>query len=332
MKFAIVGAGAIGAYVGASLAAGGEEVALLARGPHLEAMRKSGVRIHLQAGGELTAHPFATDDPAEIGPVDVVFLSLKAPSVRAMASRLEPLLGPDTPVVAGQNGIPWWYFENCGGALEGTHLETVDPGGFLASAIPARRVIGCVIYCSTALTAPGVVRQIEGNRFAIGELDGARSERGKRIAEAFQRGGLRCAVRSRIRHDVWVKLIGSLALNPMSALTRADMDELLSDKGTRDVAGAIMEEGVNVARAMGMELDITVGQRLKGAERVGPHRMSMLQDIELMRPTELDAIAGAVVELAEKLGVPVPHVQTVYACARMLEKQVLVASPGKQAR
>lgn len=328
MKFAIVGAGAIGAYVGASLAAGGEEVALLARGAQLEAMRRYGVRVRLQTGAELTVHPFATDEPNEIGPVDVVFLSLKAPSLRAMAARLAPLLGLGTPVVAGQNGMPWWYFENCGGALAGTHLETVDPEGFLASAIPARRVIGCVIYCSTAIIAPGVVEQIEGNRFAIGELDGARSERCRRIAEAFQKGGLKCAVRSRIRHDVWVKLIGSLALNPINALTRAGMDEIVGDPGAHAVARAIMEEGAKVARALGMELDITVDQRIEGAARVGAHKLSMLQDIEMRRPTELDAIVGAVVELADKLAVPVPHARTVYACARLLEKQVLAGNSG----
>ncbi len=326
MKFAVVGAGAIGAYIGASLAAAGEEVALLARGAHLEAMRRNGVRIHLQSGGELGAHPFVTDNPAEIGPADVVLLSLKAPGLRAMAPRLAPLLGQDTPVVAAQNGIPWWYFENCGGALEGTHLETVDPGGFLASIIPARRVVGCVIYCSTALIAPGVVAQIEGNRFAIGEPDGARSERCRRIAESFQKGGLKCAVRSRIRHDIWVKLIGSLALNPMSALTRAGMDEILNDQGAHAVARAIMEEGVQVARALGLELDITVDQRIRGAERVGGHKISMLQDIEMRRPTEVDSVVGAVVELADKLGVPLPHTRTVYACVRLLEKQVLAGA------
>lgn len=328
MKFAIVGAGAIGAYVGACLAAGGEDVALVARGAHLEAMRRRGVRVISQTGEELTACPFATADPAEIGPVDVVFLALKAPSLRLMAPRLAPLLGPETPVVAGQNGIPWWYFEKCGGPLEGTHLEAVDPGGFLSAAIPARRVIGCVIYCSIEIAEPGVVRQIEGNRFAIGELDGARSERCRRISQAFQKGGLKCAVRSRIRHDLWVKLIGSLAFNPISALARADMEEIVRDPRARALARVVMEEGEAVARALGMELGITVDQRLEGAARVGAHKTSTLQDLEMGKPLELDAIVGAVVELAEKLGVPVPHTRTLYACAGLLEKRALQSASG----
>jgi 2-dehydropantoate 2-reductase len=328
MKFAIVGAGAVGAYVGTCLAAGGEDVALVARGAHLEAMQQRGVRVLLQTGEELTAHPFATDDPAKIGTVDVVFLAPKAPSLRLLAPRLTPLLGPETPVVAGQNGLPWWYFEKCGGPLEGTHLDTVDPGGFLSASIPAQRVIGCVIYCSTVIAEPGVVRQIEGNRFAIGELDGVRSERCRQISQAFQKGGLKCAVRNRIRRDVWVKLIGNLAFNPISALARADMAEIVRDPGTRALARAVMQEGEAVARALGMELDITVDQRLEGAAQVGAHRTSTLQDLEMGKPLELDAIVGAVVELADKLGVRVPHTRTLYACAALLEKRTLQSASG----
>lgn len=322
MRFAIVGAGAIGAYVGACLSAGGEDVALVARGAHLEAIRERGVQVRFRTGEQLIAHPFATDDPEDIGPVNVAVLALKAPSLRAMAPRLAPLLGPETAVVAGQNGIPWWYFETCGGSLQGTHLETVDPGGFLSTTIPAWRVIGCVIYCSTVIAEPGIIEQIEGNRFAIGELDGSRSERCRQIAQAFQKGGLKCAVRGRIRHDVWVKLIGSLAFNSISALTGADMEGILSDPRTYALARAIMEEGEAVARALGMKLDVSVDQRLEGAARVGPHRTSTLQDIEKGRPPELDAIVGAVVELADRLGIPVPHTKTVYACAKILETRV----------
>jgi 2-dehydropantoate 2-reductase len=330
MKVAIVGAGAIGAYIGACLSAGGCDVALVARGAHLEAMRQRGVRVRLLAGGELLAHPFATNDPAEIGPVDAVFLALKAHSLPDLAPRLAPLLGPDTPVVAGQNGIPWWYFENSVSPLEGTHLECVDPGGFLSSVIPVRRVIGCVIYCSTVISEPGVIAQIDGNRFAIGEPDGSRSERCRRIAQAFQTGGLRCAVRSHIRHDIWVKLIGNLAFNPISALTRADMQEMLSDSLAFPLIRAIMEEGEAVARAVGIKLEISVDQRMDGAARIGAHKTSTLQDIESGRPLELDVIAGAVVELAEMLNVSVPHTRTVYACARLLEQCALRKGPGSR--
>jgi 2-dehydropantoate 2-reductase len=329
MKFAIVGAGAIGAYVGACLAAGGEEVALVARGPHLEAMQKRGVRVRLETGETLTAHPYATDNPAEIGPVDVVFLSVKAQSLRAVSPSLAPLLGPETPVVAGQNGIPWWYFENWGGPLAGIHLQAVDPDGFLSATIPAQRVIGCVVYCSAVMVEPGIVEQTEGNRFAIGELHGARSERCRRIAHAFQNGGLKCAVRSRIRHDVWVKLIGNLAFNPISALTRANMEEILRDPYASTLARAIMEEGRTVATAFGMELDITVDQRLAGAARVGPHKTSSLQDIEMGRSLETEAIMGAVVELADRLGVQIPQTRAVYACARLLERRHLRQSDSQ---
>ena len=195
MKFAVVGAGAIGAYLGAKLAAAGENVALIARGPHLRAMQENGVRVR-GADGEFIVRPTATDDTAAVGPVDVVFLALKAHSLPAMAPRLAPLLGPDTPVITGQNGIPWWYFERHGGPWEGTRLESVDPGGAIAAAIETRRVIGCVLYCSTAIASPGVIDHIEGNRFAIGELSGERTDRCRLIAEAFQRAGLQCPIRT----------------------------------------------------------------------------------------------------------------------------------------
>jgi len=329
MKFAIVGAGAIGAYVGACLAAGGEEVALVARGPHLEAMQKQGVRVRLETGQTLTAHPYATDNPAEIGAVDVVFLTVKAQSLRAVSPSLAPLLGPETPVVAGQNGVPWWFFENWGGPLKDTHLKAVDPDGFLSATIPAQRVIGCVVYCSAVMVAPGVIEQTEGNRFAIGELHGARSERCRRIAHAFQKGGLKCVVRSRIRHDVWVKLIGNMAFNPISALTRANLEEILRDPDASALARAIMEEGHAVAHALGLELDISVDQRFNGAARVGPHKTSSLQDIEMGRSLETEAIAGAVVELADRLGVRIPQTKAVYTCARLLERQNLRHSDSR---
>ncbi len=326
MKFAVVGAGAIGAFVGASLSASGEDVALVGRGRHLEAMQRHGVQVRLLTGETLRAFLLATDNPEDIGPVDAVLLAVKAQSLPSVAQALKPLLKSGTSIVAAQNGIPWWYFEDYGGSLAGTHLKAVDPDGYLSSAIPTRCVVGCVIYCSTAIVEPGIIEQIEGNRFAIGELDGSRSDRCLQIAQAFQKAGLKCAVRSRIRHDVWVKLIGNLAFNPVSALTRASMDEIVADPQGRVLVREIMEEGRAVARAVGMELDITTDQRLEGAARVGPHRTSSLQDIERGRAMEVDAIAGAVVELADILGVPVPRTRAVYACAKLLERQVLESS------
>jgi 2-dehydropantoate 2-reductase len=317
MKFAIVGAGAIGAFVGARLAAAGEQVALIARGRHLEAMRARGVRIR-SPQGDVAAHPMATDDPNSVGPVDVVFLALKAHSLPAMAPRLAPLLGPDTPVVTAQNGVPWWYFERHGGPFDGLRLETVDPGGAIAAAIEPRRIIGCVVYCSTTIVEPGVIEHTEGTRFSIGELDGERTERCRAIAAAFQRAGLQCPIRTRIRHDIWVKLLGNAALNPISALTRGTMREILDNPETRALVRRVMEEIDAVARALGIQIEISIDQRIAGAEKVGEHKTSMLQDVEAGRPLEIEALAGVIIELADKLGVPVPSTRAVYACTKLL--------------
>ena len=326
MKFAVVGAGAIGGYVGAYLSRSGEEVALVARGPHLRAIQTSGVRVRT-GEGEVVARPFATDDPVRIGPVDAVLLTVKAHSLPELAPRLGPLIRDETPVVTAQNGIPWWYFQRHGGPYEGLRLESVDPGGVLRHAIPAQNVIGCVAYLSTIVAEPGVIEHIEGNRFSIGELDGARTERCQRISEAFQKSGLKCPIRSRIRHDIWVKLVGNLAFNPISALTRATLDRITGSPEVRALARAIMEEGEAVARALGVELDVSIDRRMEGAARVGAHRTSMLQDVEAGRPLELDSIVGAVVELAGILNIPVPHTRTVYACTKLLA-QTLHGDPA----
>ncbi len=322
MRIAIIGAGAIGAFAGARLAAAGNEVALVARGAHLRALREAGVRVR-SAEGELTAHPFATDDPGEIGQVDAVFLTLKGHSLPGIVSCLAPLFGGETPVITGQNGLPWWYFQRHGGLLDGTHLESVDPSGLLSTSIPIERVVGCVVYCSAFIEEPGIIRHVEGNRFAIGEPDGTRSERCEKIAHVFQAAGLKCPIRKFIRHDIWVKLIGNLAFNPISALTGATIDAMINDAGVLELIKAMMDEGTAVARAAGIELEISTDQRIRGAERAGSHRTSMLRDLEQGKPLELDCIVGAVVELADKLGIPVPCTRTVYACARLLAKERL---------
>ena len=324
MKFAIVGAGAIGAYLGAKLSAAGEDVALIARGAHGRAMRANGVTVRSPLG-DFVARPMVREDPAEVGPVDAVFLAVKAHSLPAAAERLAPLLGPETPVVAAQNGIPWWYFQRHGGEWEGTRLESVDPGGRIAAAIDARRVIGCVIFCSTRVAEPGVIEHIEGGRFAIGEPDGGASDRCRRIAEAFQRAGLKCPIRARIRHDLWVKAIGNAAVNPISALTRSTLGEILENSETRALVRQVMEESAAVAARLGIELDISIEQRMAGVEAIRHHKTSMLQDLEAGRPLELEAITGAIVELADKLGVPAPATRAVYACTKLLAQTVLPA-------
>ena len=325
MRIAIVGAGAIGGYVGAHLATAGNDVALVARGAHLLALQKHGVTVRSDSG-DLVARAFATSDPAQIGPVDAVFLFVKAHSLPEIAPLLASLLGPGTPVIAGQNGLPWWYFERHGGPLEGARLESVDPGGRLFASIPIERVIGAVIYCSTVMEEPGIIRHVEGNRIAIGEPDGSRTGRCEEISRLLGQAGLRCPVRSNIRHDIWVKLIGNLALNPVSALTRSTIEEMMRDERTSALVRFIMEEGAAVARAAGIELEISVERRIEGASRVGAHRTSMLQDLERGKSLELDSIAGAVVELADRLGVPVPCTRTVYACAKLLERSARAGS------
>ncbi len=321
MKFAIVGAGAIGAFAGAMLSRTGEDVALVARGAHLRAMKEHGVRVRGSLG-EFEARPVVTDDFNSIGPVDVVLLTVKAHSLTEIAPRLGPLLGNATSIVTAQNGIPWWYFLRHGGEWEGTQLETVDPGGIIAKHIEVERVIGCVVYCSTILPEPGIVEHIEGTRFSIGELDGQKSARCQAIAEVLNRAGLKSPIRNNIRHDIWVKLMGNVALNPISALTRATILEILQYPETRAVTSEIMHETERVARALGIDVGITVEQRLAGAERVGHHKTSMLQDVETGRPLELGPIVGAVVELGGKLGIPTPYTKAVYSCTKLLEQSL----------
>jgi len=319
MRFAIVGAGAIGAFVGSMLARSGEDVTLIARGPHLKAMQNQGVRVRGSLG-EFQAKPAATDDPSTVGPVDVVLLTLKAHSLTDMAPRLTPLIGAETTVVSAQNGIPWWYFYRHGGEWEGTQLDSVDPGGDISRSIDLTLVVGCIVYPSTIIVEPGVVEHIDGTRFAIGEPDGSKSDRCRLIADAFIKSGLRCPIRTDIRHDMWVKLMGSVAFNPISALTRATLAEIVGNPETRDLASTIMSEAEAVARGLGVDIGISIEQRLDGAEKVGQHKTSMLQDIESGRPPELEAIVGSVVELGAKMGLDLPATKAVYACVKLLTK------------
>jgi 2-dehydropantoate 2-reductase len=321
MKFAVVGAGAIGAFLGAMLAKAGEDVTLIARGPHLRAMQQHGVRVR-GALGNFDAPVTATDDPASVGAVDVVLLTLKAHSLTGMAPHLAPLINSETSIVSGQNGIPWWYFYRHGGEWEGTHLETVDPGGVIGRSIDPSSVIGCVIYPSAIISEPGVIKHIEGTRFAIGEPDRSKSDRCRRLADVFIKAGLRCPIRSDIRHDMWVKLMGNVAYNPISALTRATLIEIVRCPETRALATAIMSEAESVAQRLGIEMGISIDQRLEGAEKVGHHKTSMLQDLEAGRPTELEAIAGSIVELGRKMQLSLPCTEAVYACVKLLTQTV----------
>jgi 2-dehydropantoate 2-reductase len=327
MKFLIAGAGAIGAYIGARMAGAGFDVTLFARGPHLEAMRKNGVEVR-SAEGNFQARPRVIASLEEAGLADVVFLGVKAHSLPQLAPQLKPVLGPDTAVVSTQNGIPWWYFYGFGGPWDGLRLERIDPGGVISKAIDARRVVGSIVYFSTEIIAPGVIQHIEGNRISLGEPDGGRSERCREIAETLVASGLRCPVSARLRQEIWVKILGNASLNPLSALTRATLAQMLRDRGVAEVIQNIMREVEGVSRKLGMELPVSIEQRMAGAEKVGEHKTSMLQDLEAGRPMELEALVGSVVELGERVGVAMPHTRMVYNCARLLGESNLAATPA----
>jgi 2-dehydropantoate 2-reductase len=299
------------------MARAGQDVTLFARGPHLRAMQEHGVRVK-SADGDFEAHPKIFDSLEQVGPVDVIFLGVKAHGLTQLAPQLKPVLGPDTAVVGTQNGIPWWFFQGWGAEHEGMHLERVDPGGTIAAAIEPRRVIASIVYFATEIVEPGVIRHTEGNRISLGEPDGTRSERIRQIAEALIAAGLRAPVTTRIRQEIWVKILGNVAFNPISALSGATLVQMARDPEVSALIRKIMEETEAVGAKLGLELPITIGQRIAGAEKVGEHKTSMLQDLEAGRPIELEAIVGAVVELGERLNVPMPHTSAVYACTKLL--------------
>ncbi|MEV7866175.1 2-dehydropantoate 2-reductase [Streptomyces sp. NPDC088124] len=319
MKVAVVGAGAIGAYVGAALHRAGADVHLIARGPHLAAMRQYGVQVR-SPRGDFTARVHATDRPDGIGPVDYVFLGLKANSYAACGPLVAPLLQERTAVVAAQNGIPWWYFHGHGGPYDGRRVESVDPAGSVSAVLPPGRAIGCVVYAATELAGPGVVRHLEGTRFSIGEPDRSVSARCLEFGEAMRTGGLKCPVEPELREDIWIKLLGNISFNPISALTRATMREMCLHRSTREVIELMMVESLRVAAALGCHPAISVERRLAGAERVGDHRTSTLQDLEKGKPLELDVLLAAVVELAEITGTDVPTLRTVGAISDLLAR------------
>jgi 2-dehydropantoate 2-reductase len=318
VRFVVAGAGAIGGYIGARLARVGADVVLFARGPHLRAMQEHGLRV-VSPDGDFEVKPQVAGNLQDIGVADVVFLGVKAHGLTTLAPSLGPLLGPDTVVVSTQNGIPWWYFQGIGGELQGLRLERVDPGGVIAASIEPRRVVGSLAYFSTDVPEPGVIHHTEGNRISFGEPDGSRTERTRKIAEALIAAGFRCPVTTRFRHEIWVKLLGNVAFNPISALTRGTLEELVAHPEVSSIIREIMTETEAVAAKLGIELPISIEQRIAGAAKVGAHKTSMLQDLEAGRPMELEAVVGAVVELGERLGVAMPVTSTVYACAKMLD-------------
>ncbi|KPJ79339.1 MAG: 2-dehydropantoate 2-reductase [Gemmatimonas sp. SG8_23] len=314
MRICIYGAGAIGGYLGVQLALGGEDVTLIARGPHLAAMKADGVRLLID-GEERVAHPRCTDDPSDVGEQDYVIVTLKAHSAPRVVDAMQPLLGPETAVVSAVNGVPWWYFHRLEGPWENTILESVDPGGVQWRGIGPERAIGCVVYPATEIAEPGVIRHLDGNRFSLGEPSGEKTPRVRALADALIRAGLRAPVR-RIRDELWVKLWGNLSFNPVSALTLATLDVVATDPGTRAVSRAMMLEAEAIGEKLGVRFPVDVDRRIDGAAAVGAHRTSMLQDLELGRPMEIDALVSAVQEMGRLVEVPTPTIDVVLALVR----------------
>ena len=319
MKFAVVGAGAIGGYLGTKLALAGEDVTFIARNRNLAAIQSRGFKLILADGSEQHAPSArAVQRMGDAGPQDVVLLTVKAHQVDDLLPDLRQLFGPQTLVVTMINGIPWWYFHRLGGAHEGRGLESVDPGGRIAAHIEPERLIGSVVYPAAELVEPGVVRLIEGNRFTIGELNGERTERIEALSQALMHAGFKAPVSKDIRSEIWIKLWGNLSFNPISALTHATLEDICRFPASRALAAGMMTEAQAVAEQLGVQFKISLDQRIAGAEAVGAHKTSMLQDVEHGRALELEALVGAVVELGRVTGTPTPMIDAIYAATQLL--------------
>ncbi len=315
MKVAVFGAGAIGGFLGAKLAAAGVNLTFIARGPHLAAMQADGVR--LTSGGEtITVRPRCLADPAEAGVQDYVIVTLKAHSLPAAAPAIARMMGPESALVTGINGVPYWYFYGLDGPYRDRRVESVDPGGTLWETLPPRQAIGCVVYPAAEVIAPGVIEHTYGDRFSLGEPDGARTPRIEALSKLLIGAGLKAPVRRRIRDEIWVKLWGNLAFNPLSALTATTLDRLTRQPDLRAVCQNMMLEGKAVAEALGTRFAIDIDRRIDGAAEVGEHKTSMLQDLERGRPMEIDALLGAVVELGDAVGYPMPTCRAILALVR----------------
>tara|TARA_B110000091_G_scaffold113319_1_gene122541 strand:- start:152 stop:1126 length:975 start_codon:yes stop_codon:yes gene_type:complete len=317
MKICIFGAGAIGGYMGAKLAQAGAEVSLVARGPHLAAIKDKGLTLAEADRDPVNVKINASENPADLGPQDYVIVTLKAHSVPAVVPKMQPLIGENTTIVSGVNGVPWWYFHKIGTDLEGTRLESVDPDNTQWDGFGPDRVLGCVVYPAAEVSKPGTIKHIEGNRFSLGEPDGSKSERAVALSQALSAAGLKAPVRPRLRDEIWVKLWGNLSFNPISALTHATLDVLCTDSGTRAVAKGMMLEAQEIAEKLGVKFPIDVERRIDGGAAVGSHRTSMLQDLDAGRPMEIDALIGSVQELGHLTKTPTPTIDTVLALTRL---------------
>jgi len=316
MKIAVVGAGAIGGYIGGLLSRAGHDVTLIARGPHRDAIRSSGLTIESKDERFVT-HPACTDNPAEAGPQELVILSLKAPAVPAMAEKMLPLFGADTAMITAMNGVPYWYFHKQGGPLDSYRIASVDPGSLQWDRIGPQRAIGSVVWMAGAISAPGVIQHGNGNRLPLGEPDNSRSERVQRISAALIAAGIDAPVLDNIRQEIWTKLWGNLSYNPVSVLTHGTLEGLSRDADARLVLGAMMEESKLVGEKLGIAFPVSVEERMGMAEKVGPHKTSMLQDLEAGRPMEIGGLIGVIAELARQLQIATPTIDTVLALLKV---------------
>ena len=315
MRICVYGAGAIGGFLGVLLKRAGADVSLVARGAHLEAMKRQGLKLEME-DEEIVSHLTCTDDPKELGPQDFVIVALKAHSIPAVVPAMQPLLGNDTAVVTAVNGIPYWYFYGHGGPLQDSVVESVDPGGAQWHKLGPERAIGCVVYPATEVVAPGTIKHIYGKKVPLGEPDGSRSPRIEKLSQLFAAAGLEAPVRENIRDEIWLKLWGNVSFNPISALTHATLDTIAFDPGTRAVAHAMMLEAKAIGDRLGINFRVDVERRIDGAGKVGAHKTSMLQDLERGRPMEIDALVTSVQELGKRLSIPTPTIDTVLALVR----------------
>ncbi len=323
MRICVVGAGSIGGYLAVSMARAGNEVTVIARGPHLEAIRSRGLRLLCENSGEIVApNVRATSSLRDAGKHDLVLLAVKAHQVEAIAHELNSLMHDDTVLVPMQNGIPWWYFQRHGGEFDGHTVKTVDPSGTISAWIDPRRIVGCVVYPAASIEAPGVIRHIEGNRFPLGELDGSETPRVSKLAEIFVAAGLKAPVLTNIRAEIWLKLWGNLSFNPISALTHSTLVDLCQYPLSRELAQNMMLEAQTIANKLDIEFRVPLEKRIAGAEKVGKHKTSMLQDVEAGRDPEIDALVGSVIELGRLTNTPTPHISAVYACVKLLSKTI----------
>ena len=324
MRICVVGAGAIGGLMGAKLALSGQEVTLIDQGAHLAAIKENGLKLVMEDGAELLAKDLkATDSFDEAGTQDMVILALKADQIEAVAPKLPALFDADTSIVTVQNGLPWWYFQRHGGEFDGRRLETLDPTGVIEANIEAERIIGCVVYPAAAVIEPGVIHHVEGDRFPVGELDGSESERAKTLCQTLIDAGFRSRVVDNIRSEIWLKAWGNLSFNPISALTHATLLDICRFPEARTLAANMMKEAQEIAEKLGIEFRHTIDRRIEGAEAVGAHKTSMLQDVEARRSLEVEALIGAVIELARLTNTPSPSIDAVCACVKLLDKTLM---------